>query len=985
MGIQNNSNTLNIKNNNKGNWEFSFFQKKYDPILESNIKQSMKPDNCFNPKLIHYYINPITPKEEILLKKKNTGQILKSNETIILNNYIHKQIEALNTDINNIKLYGLSAKPNTSEGKTRLLLETLDYQIKKNNPELIANIYLRLMEEQFNITQGIKKDYEKQIEYMENIIKDLNLIELQFTKLHTQMPPLNTKGFKKFDNWQIAVINNIDKNISTVINAPTSAGKSVLSGYTTTKGRVLFVLPTDALAWQMSAYIGSILNTNIPIITSTYQSCPTRDKLIDLLNQAPAITGTSEIIIDYLPFIKNDFKWVIFDEIHMIDNPEASGMEYIIKILHDVPFLALSATVSNVDELVQWFSKISKREISKITCLKRFFNLQRYYYDFIEDRIIFIHPLALIEEEQIKLKLLNSILLQPTPPDIWDLAIKLNDQFDLGVLSPYEYFKNKRIELDEVNLYFDKLLQFIYVHYDINKDKIMNIINNYKKNHLISQNVNLIKLAFKLKEESKTPAIFFQKNTITCLRMIRNFAREIETEEINKYPKLFIERTRQEKLIKRLEKKKTDTDMKDKKALKQMMDNIALKKDKYGQSSIKNDNDEYTYNASLQEPHIDFILNNNQYFNEDIVKEWVDNLKKYFPNTGYQYHFIIKLLWRGVGIYVEGLPDPYLRLVQSLATQKKLAIVFSDKSLVFGISMPFRSVVIVKDDKHSDTLDSMLFQQMCGRAGRRGLDKEGNIIFAGYSWDRIKELSMSQLPTIQGNNKIIYTTLHANRLSDLYNTKQNWDNTFRNYLNNTIDEDKMLNLLDNIKSNYLKEWNFSYLENNINHLHMNWKLRQDNDSVLASFLLPYLKKEFDDKDHIQEINQINLAHFLCNFFSIEKSKTTITYNPFSQEYYDDLIAKLKNLNIIIPKNIDSTLFNIIQINKIDMDLSEDALDKIRQRLIEFGEKIKVIQHYCYHTKIFSLSKIMGKLLTRIWWIYHSSSPVMKPLYDYDKN
>ena len=67
----------------------------------------------------------------------------------------------------------------------------------------------------------------------------------------------------------------------------------------------------------------------------------------------------------------------------------------------------------------------------------------------------------------------------------------------------------------------------------------------------------------------------------------------------------------------------------------------ALKKDKYGQSSIKNDNDEYTYNASLQEPHIDFILNNNQYFNEDIVKEWVDNLKKYFPNTGYQYHFIM--------------------------------------------------------------------------------------------------------------------------------------------------------------------------------------------------------------------------------------------------------------------------------------------------------------------------------------------------------
>ena len=30
-----------------------------------------------------------------------------------------------------------------------------------------------------------------------------------------------------------------------------------------------------------------------------------------------------------------------------------------------------------------------------------------------------------------------------------------------------------------------------------------------------------------------------------------------------------------------------------------------------------------------------------------------------------------------------------------------------------------------------------------------------------------------------------------------------------------------------------------------------------------------------------------------------------------------------------------------------------------------------------------LSKIFGKLLTRIWWIYHTSSPIMNPFHNYN--
>jgi hypothetical protein len=77
--------------NNKGNWEFSFFQKTIDTIAESNIKTLLKPDNGFNPRNVHNYINPGLSKEEQLLIKKNNGEKLKNTETIVLNNYLTKK------------------------------------------------------------------------------------------------------------------------------------------------------------------------------------------------------------------------------------------------------------------------------------------------------------------------------------------------------------------------------------------------------------------------------------------------------------------------------------------------------------------------------------------------------------------------------------------------------------------------------------------------------------------------------------------------------------------------------------------------------------------------------------------------------------------------------------------------------------------------------------------------------------------------------
>ena len=967
--------------NNSGNWEYTA----YKHVPEATILRDLTTQNSFNPKEVNNIRFPPKTKEQEILEK---GTKLNTKDKIILKNYTDIKMCAINKDIVDIKTLGFAAKPSTNEGRKYLLLHTLDTMLQKKNTEGVANIYLRLNEDEFVNISMFDKEYNEQIEEMNRIVKTVNLIELQFTKFYSQMPPLNKKGFTKFDKWQEDVIDNVDKNISTVVNAPTSAGKTVLSGYAITKGDVLFVVPTDALAWQMAAYITNILGSCVPILTKTHQTCPGRDDMIALLKKSSAIVGTPDCILDFLPTLGDkQFKWIIFDEIHMIGKPEGSGMEQIAKIFPNTPVLALSATIGNTDELVDWFKKISPNQpVEKVVCDKRFFNLQRYYYDNSSNELVSLHPLALITEEQIADKSILSKNLQPTPLYAWDLAMKLKTK--LGDLDPNIYFSvTKRIELDDATVYFNKLIEHIVELYTTDRQFVMDIINSYKNEQVVSNAVDLVNLAYKLKENDKAPAIFFQENTIVCLQMVYDFAKDIEERENTKYPKLFQERLKIAQQARRLDKNKidesskVDSDKNTKKALKEMIGKTKLKKDGYGVSSIQQTKHESIVVPALQEPHPDFILSPAQYFTEGIVEKWYSDLKKYFPNTGEYYHWIIKLLWRGVGVYAKGLPDPYLRLVQTLACMKQLAIVFSDKSLVFGVSMPFRTAVIIRDSKSDDTCDSMLFHQMSGRAGRRGLDKEGNVVFAGYSWSRIKELSISTIPIITGTDNVIYTIPHANKLALLSGSKQEWENTCKNFLDKTISVEDTNEFLDGIKSNYMPGggWSFA-LNDDINHLHMNWRFRSSEDSVLVSFLIPYFRRAFEGKDHTKEQTQILLAHFLLRFISTKPAtkEEDILVDPaiLSESPYDMIIPMLEELQISVPAKVDNKIFLSIQMNSI-ITTSTKQTDVLRQRLVDFGEKIKHIQHYCYHSKIICLSKIMGKLLTRIWWIYHTSSPIMK--------
>lgn len=109
--------TTNNSNNERGNWEVSFFQKEHNLNQEAFLKVSMKPENGFNPKNIHDYISPQPSKEELLVEKKNKNIPLKKTEEIILTNYLSKEEAKRVADIEAIKTSGFSARVVTNEGE----------------------------------------------------------------------------------------------------------------------------------------------------------------------------------------------------------------------------------------------------------------------------------------------------------------------------------------------------------------------------------------------------------------------------------------------------------------------------------------------------------------------------------------------------------------------------------------------------------------------------------------------------------------------------------------------------------------------------------------------------------------------------------------------------------------------------------------------------------------------------------------------------
>lgn len=189
----------------------------------------------------------------------------------------------------------------------------------------------------------------------------------------------------ELDKFQLESVEQIKAGKSVLTCAPTGAGKTVIAREAirlalAEKKRVFYTAPLKALINQkFYEFAQEFGKDNVGIITGDANQ--NRDaKIIVMTTEIyrNMLYGTSFGSID--PFL-NDLKYVIFDEFHFI-NDEYRGTvweESVIYTPKTVQMIALSATISNPQELVDWIKKIHS-DCALVETFERPVPLSHYYF-----------------------------------------------------------------------------------------------------------------------------------------------------------------------------------------------------------------------------------------------------------------------------------------------------------------------------------------------------------------------------------------------------------------------------------------------------------------------------------------------------------------------------------------------------------------------------------------------------------------------------
>ena len=169
-----------------------------------------------------------------------------------------------------------------------------------------------------------------------------------------------------YDPFQQQAIACVDEEVSVLVAAPTGAGKTAIAEYAIEHAlarnqSVVYTAPIKALSNQKYRDFYARYGDRIGILTGD----------VTLNADAPVLIMTTEIYRNSLLEGEQRFArcaWVIFDEVHYLDDPERGTVweEAIILTPPSVQILALSATISNAEQIAAWLTDVHGRAIRVI-------------------------------------------------------------------------------------------------------------------------------------------------------------------------------------------------------------------------------------------------------------------------------------------------------------------------------------------------------------------------------------------------------------------------------------------------------------------------------------------------------------------------------------------------------------------------------------------------------------------------------------------
>jgi len=588
------------------------------------------------------------------------------------------------------------------------------------------------------------------------------------------------------DKWQRDLLDVVDKKESALVVAPTSSGKTFVSYYamkqalfdnknikrSTDRSIIVYVSPTKALVNQVAADVYARYGAVFGVMTLEYSQ---RLKDCEVLITIPECLETL-LLSPQSAMWARCIKYVVFDEVHCLGSTENGDVWERLLMMVRCPFIALSATLGNPEEFSGWLSRIQAthdRKVNLIIHRTRWSDLIKYMYlpkslpplTAIQGQkhlpsFEYVHPCSALGTELARTGFPPDLGFSPKDCMLlYDAIIGVEVPDDVKkrvqALHPLNFFKDllyiKKVDAQR----FEKALKQELYLWSKNgmKKEILELIGrltkaldsgiktleeateglcysvDYLKEHFMALMVDLLNADF-------LPAVVFNLNRDVCEDLVVDMLFTLEDmEEKALEAEGFSGKKKQKDLSKLKKQAKRARDKKDR------------NKDEDAQPGDEEEEGQFVEEEPLYhvDPRFSFIQDG-QSMEMGEMEWWLNRLL--YKTKWSRTHPLIRALQRGIGVHHDELHRAYKDLVETLFRTKHLKIVVATSTLALGVNMPARTTVFCGDNPN---LDPLRYRQMAGRAGRRGYDNIGNVVFVGISPKKVFRLMTSSLVSLHGH------------------------------------------------------------------------------------------------------------------------------------------------------------------------------------------------------------------------------------------
>jgi len=255
-----------------------------------------------------------------------------------------------------------------------------------------------------------------------------------------------------YDRFQQEAIDHINRGHSVIVSAPTGAGKTAIAEHVIQSCLdqnvgVIYTAPIKALSNQKYRDFQGRYTDKIGILTGD----------VSINADAPVLIMTTEIfrnkVLDEPESLKK-YSWIIFDEIHYLDNYERGTVweESLVFLPKHMNILGLSATIPNIKQLADWITSIHNKPTQVVIEEKRPVPLHFFFQcnNQVLDKIVNLRKTAAAKANKLH-GLLDYIRAQEGLPCIYFVFGRKRTEDLAFELSNYNFLnKNEQLEIEKM-------------------------------------------------------------------------------------------------------------------------------------------------------------------------------------------------------------------------------------------------------------------------------------------------------------------------------------------------------------------------------------------------------------------------------------------------------------------------------------------------------------------------------------------------------